>query len=369
MKIKRYLGGLIALSIVLTLAACESNNESDSESKTSETQTSYIAETSSNVENEPQDDSIIEIIDDSSILGITITVDTVSYIDEQLTFEYEGEEYTLPLSRNDFVDDSYWPGGWKSLSEQVINNKLGEAVKAEMKVSENLTEIYRCDIINKNGMAFNSGMLDDDPEDIKLRNEDPDAWKKYAYTMTKIDGTRYEFSNIKRTLLADLNDLSESQKVIYPDSLFDVSFYGYLFEDGQFIINELLPVSNRNEEDGTINYRVMSNSDYPKFFGTVQNSDGKTADIILTDDVTVINVPTYYCEEELSPGQEVMVTLDCDTKLFGSGEAKTFDYAVIHTDPKLYNYDNHVFSTLAYANSNPDTLGAYDYVFVDEVQP
>lgn len=370
MKIKRNICGMMALSMILTLAACGADNEPTSESKASEALTSSMTETTPKVESEPQDENIIDInaIDDSSIPGITITVDTISYVDEMLTFVYEGEEYTLPLSRDGFVDDSYWwPGGRRTVSERVINNRLGEVVKAEMKVSEDITKIYKCDIINQNGKMFHVGLLDDDPEDMKKKKEDPEAWRDYAYTLTRIDGTKYELSNIKRTLSVDLNDLDEYEKIIYPDNEFDVSFEGYLFEDGQFIISELRFLVDRDESHAE--YSNRTNLDFPRFFGTVQSCDGETAEVMLNDGVTVVNVPTYYCEEELSPEKEVMIVLDCGTDLFGSGESKTFDYAVIYTDPKVYNYDNHDFSTLAYATSSEYTLGQYDYVFIDEVQP
>lgn len=364
MRIKRYMGGLIALSMALILSACGADNEPTSENKTGEAQASSMTETSSNIESEPQDESV----DDNSMQGMTITVTISSYVDEQLTFEYEGEQYTLPLTRDKFANDVYTSARKKMLSEQIINNRLGEIVKAEMTVSEDMTEIFSCNVVDYNGMIFYDGDLDDDPEDIKRKKEDPFA-EEYLYTLTKIEGTKYELSNIKRTLAVDLNDLQIYEKLIYPDNVFDVGFDGYMFEDGQFMITHLMFLTEANEEEGTRAYSNQTNLDYPKFFGAIQSSDGETADVLLTDNVTLITVPTFYCEEELSAGQEVMVILDCSTDLFGSGESKNFDYAVIVTDPKLYNYDNHDFSALAYATSNENTLGKYDYVFIDEVQP
>lgn len=366
MKIKGYLCVLTALFTVSALTACGADSEQASEGKVSEAPTSSVTETESEAGSEPNDESMSESIDDSSIQGMTITVKTIAYKDEQLTFEYEGREYTLPLSRDDFVSDYYWPGGIKALSEQVINNRLGETVTAEMQVSEDITMIYQCDILNQNGMPFHAGMLDNNPEDIKRLRADPFA-EEYFYTMTKIEGTKYEFSNINRTLSADLNDLNIYIKVIYPDSCFDVKFYGYLFEDGQFIIQSLALFDERvgNQQ----HYKELNNFDMPNFFGRVQSCDGETADILLTDGKTNITVPTYYCEDELTEGTEVMVRLDCGIELFGSGESRSFDYAVVIADPSLFNYDAHEFSTLAYATANEGTMGLYDYVFIDEVQP
>lgn len=344
---KKFLCELFVLFLILTLAACSVESDSVSERQP------------------PQDESV----DKSSIQGQTITAKAISYADQQLTFEYEGKKYNLPLSGEDFTDEEFAICRMKMISEQIINNRLNETVTAEMLVNEDITKIYKCDVINPNGMIFLPGMSDSEPEDIKIQNEDPDAWEKYAYTLTKIEGTKYKLSNIKRTLSVDLNDLQIHEKVIYPDSAFDVMFYGYMFEDGKFIINQLQLFADVNKEEGTRHYSNKTNLDYPNFFGTVQSYDGKTANILLTDGKTSINVPTYYCEEELSLGQEVMITLDCGTDLFGSGENRTFDYAVIRTDSKLYNYDNYDFSTLAYATSNDNTLGAFDYIFIDEVQP
>jgi hypothetical protein len=62
-----------------------------------------------------------------------------------------------------------------------------------------------------------------------------------------------------------------------------------------------------------------------------------------------------------------MVTLDCDNTLFGNGEHKSFDYAVIHTDSSAYNYGNLNFDTLAYAYASKNELGRFAYTTKDKL--
>jgi hypothetical protein len=210
-------------------------------------------------------------------------------------------------------------------------------------------------------------MLDSSPEDEERKSENPEAEELYQYTLTQVDGTIYELSNINRTLTVDLNDLNVYAKVPLPDSSEDVSFSGYLFADNRFIIQNLLFFTGY-DEDGNKGYDEQNTDDFTNFFAVVQSVADDNAEILLTDGKTTCTVPTYYCEDELYEGEQIMVTLDCDSTLFGNGEHKSFDYAVINTDSSAYNYGNLNFDTLAYATANKNEIGRYDYVTVDEVR-
>ena len=52
---------------------------------------------------------------------------------------------------------------------------------------------------------------------------------------------------------------------------------------------------------------------------------------------------------EVTEGAEVMLTLDAESSLFGSGERFEDDYAVFHTRPETYNPSGREFESLAYA--------------------
>ena len=275
-----------------------------------------------------------------------ITVETEKYENEQLTFTYEGKSYTLPLSRDNFKEDIVYYPGSKLHSEQIINNKLGEKVTAVLTVDEGITKIKLCDVIGQNGKVFsNSGGI---------------------CTMTRTGGSACEFTDPRRTLKADLNDLIVYQKINYPEEVDDVVYVGYLFKDNNFILNQLYVAEY--DENGEKNYEEQLNRDYPSFFGTVQTISDNVAEIKLTDGKTVCTVPTYYCEGELSEGLEVMVILDCSTDLFDSGKSESFDYAVICTDPAEYNASGREFDKLAYAKADSNNLGRFIYTEIGDIE-
>lgn len=358
MKLIRFAVGIVSVMSILSLCACSDENVSEINSTPSELQSSSV------ITGDDANSESDALSDAEEHQGIIINVETQKYENEQLSFEYNNENYLLPLQGDRFVDDYYWRG-LKLTSEQIINNRLGEKITAVLNISEDMSEIYSCDVINQNGQIFYAGMLDASSEDIKRLNEDPNAEKLYQYTLTQVDGTIYQLSNINRTLTVDLNDLNTYEKLQYPAVVEDVSFKGYLFKDGQFIIQDLFFCTGY-DENGYKGYNQRDTNNFPHFFATVQSIEDYSADILLNDKKTHVTVPLYYCESKLSIGQEVMVTLNCDTEIFGSGKDQDFDYAVIHTDPKLFNYDNIDFDTLAYAMAQENELGSYYYTTIDE---
>jgi hypothetical protein len=275
---------------------------------------------------------------------ISITVQTEKYENEQLTFTYENQSYTLPLSRDNFKDDLIYYSGLKQYSEQIINNTLGENVTAVLTVDEDMTKIYSCDVMSQNGKTFT--------------NTDICKLVRKGGSICELVGTDYD-------LQADLNDLITSQKINYADTVEDVLFLGYLFNDGNFVLNQLFVAEY--DENGEKSYEEQLNRDFPCFFGTVQSYDEETAEILLNDGKTVCNVPTYYCDGDLQENMQVMVTLDCDTTFFDSGEIRNFDYAVIYTNPEDYNIGNKDFDTLAYAYASKNELGRFVYTTKDKL--
>lgn len=338
MRTKEMLSYILLAAVVISFSSCADNGKAEDRGS-SETAS---AETVSAGENtEKTDDTHDEKVSEFQ----NITVETQKYENERLTFIYENESYTLPLSRDGFKDDIVYYPGLKLYSEQIINNKLGEKITAVLTVDEEMTEIKLCDVINQNGaLLSNSGSV---------------------CTLTRKGGSVCELKDADRVLEADLNDLIVSQKSDYAETVEDVVYSGYLFKDGKFMINELFVAEY--DENGEKSYEEYPNRDLPNFFGSVQAVSGGYAEILLTDKKTVCTVPTYYCEDELYEGQEVMITLDCYISLFGSGDNKTFDYAVIYTDPSEYNYRNIDFDTLAYAMADPNELGGFVYTATDEV--
>lgn len=324
---------LLIITAVIGLTACAQSSGAEEQSSV---ETTTIA-------------AQVSVAEDSSSKAegadtMLLTVETIKYENEQLTFLYEGESYTLPLKRDSFKDNYILRSSLgKELSEQVINNKLGENITALIKVNKDMTNIILCDIVNQNGVMYGeSGKL--------VRKE----------------GSLCELVGEDLTLTADLNDLSFYEKLDFPNEMNDVSWGGYLFEDGKFILNSLGYFEKENE-NGTQSYRGKNNKEYPAFPGTVQSCDGERAQVLLNDGVTLCDVPTYFCEHELEAGNNVLMILDSELSLYGSGEERSFDYAVILTDEDDYFHSIHEFEDIAYARASENTMGEFVYTTKDKV--
>lgn len=321
---------LLIITAVIGLTACAKSSDtaeqSSVETTTNAAQTSTVEDSSSKTKS-----------DNTMVLS----VETVKYENEQLTFLYEGESYTLPLKRNSFKDDIILRSSpEKELSEKVINNKLGEKITAQIKVNKDMTNIILCDIVNQNGVKYyESGKI--------VRKE----------------GSLCELVGEECTLSADLNDLSFFEKLDFPNEINDVLWDGYLFEDGKFILNSIGYLKNENGY-----YEGKFNNEYPAFPGTVQSCDDERAQVLLNDGVTLCDVPTYFCEHEPQAGKNVLMILDSDLTLYGSGESVSFDYAVILTDEDDYFHSIHEFEDIAYAKPSESTLGRFVFIPKDKVE-
>ncbi|MBR1422133.1 MAG: hypothetical protein IJ571_01655 [Ruminococcus sp.] len=272
-----------------------------------------------------------------------IEVQALKYEYEQLTFEYKGSNYTMPLDRNDFKDDVVYANGMKIYSEQIINNRIGETVTAQLSVNEDMTKIRKCDVITPNGKLYSAS----------------------EYRMTRKEGSVIELTNGSETFEADLNDLIISQKSNYPSVLDDVTFIGYRFSDGKVLLNQLIVA--QTDINGNKEYVPMLNTSYPSFLGTVDSLDEGGATVILTDNITVCHIPIYYCESALSEGDRVMMILDSGLDLFQSGEEVSFDYAVILTEDE-FSTGVRNFDDLAYAKADPNNLGRFIFTVKENME-
>ncbi|MBS6819014.1 MAG: hypothetical protein KH227_07530, partial [Ruminococcus bicirculans] len=213
---------------------------------------------------------------------VNLQAEAVGYDNGQLTFVYDGKEYTLAMDSELFEHDEKYVNG-KSLSQAIINNDIGEVISAEIITDEGITKIYSCDVVSPNGEKYASGMYEDIKADVPA--------EEYDYKLCHKSGSVYELSNANRTITADFNDLEEWQKGKYPESADDVMFGGYLFTDGKFIIEDINLLVAVND-DGSKTYEPLTTSDLPSFFGTVQTIGDNVAEIKLTDKKTVCTVPT-----------------------------------------------------------------------------
>lgn len=290
---------------------------------------------------------------------LRINVDVISYTDEQLTFTYNGKEYTLPMERSclelkttyigQFTKSSPPDPYYKMLPEKIIDNTLGEKISALLTVDETVTEIKKCDVITPNGMVYVGHGVG--YEDV---NHDGSTGYKFRRT----GDTTCEFYNDARTISADLNDLPSYQKMKYPSELDDIfCFEGYLFKDGKFILNYF---RTDNKPEGFVSSCTKFNK-ATFFYATVQRISGNKATLILNDGKTVCTAPTHYSDGEITEGMRVIVMLDEDVSLFGSGAQKEYDYAVF-----IYPTDTKRFDERAYAVLSQTTMGKLDVTDVQQ---
>ena len=124
---------------------------------------------------------------------VTLQAEAVAYDNGQLTFVYDGKEYTLAMDSELFEHDEKYVNG-KSLSQAIINNDIGEVISAEIVASEGITKIYSCDVVSPNGEKYASGMYEDIKADVPA--------EEYDYKLCHKSGSVYELSNANRTITA-----------------------------------------------------------------------------------------------------------------------------------------------------------------------
>ena len=118
------------------------------------------------------------------------------YDGEVLTFEHEGREYTVPFDRRCFASDKTLSEPRKCLSEEVINNTLGEAVKAKLKAGPDFSYIGYCDVLSVNGRCLDTPS---DPSRISAQEE-------REYNLKHIGGTKCRLSNCDYTFDVDIEE-------------------------------------------------------------------------------------------------------------------------------------------------------------------
>ena len=102
---------------------------------------------------------------------VTLQAEAVAYDNGQLTFVYDGKEYTLAMDSELFEHDEKYVNG-KSLSQAIINNDIGEVISAEIVTDEGITKIYSCDVVSPNGEKYASGMYEDIKADVPAEEYD-----------------------------------------------------------------------------------------------------------------------------------------------------------------------------------------------------
>ncbi|MBR3666128.1 MAG: hypothetical protein IKN66_03085 [Ruminococcus sp.] len=321
---------LFTASAISMVCFCACADSKPSSMTVSEEAVSSAAETA--------DESFSTSDDDKYCL---MDVEVKGYNGEVLSFEYEGNTYSVKFDRRSFASDTTLSEPRKSLSEEVINNALGETVKAKLCAKKDLSYIEYCDVLSVNGRYLENPS---DPSHVSSQED-------REYTLKRLNGTKCRLQNCDYTFDVDIKDLPMCMKEIYSNELKPVLFSGYLFDDGRFLIYELLtyPVT---DEFGQETYGI-GKDDYVTnnclgFIGKVRSINGDKAEILLNDGKTVCTVPTYFSEGEIAVGQNTVIFVDDDASLRGSGEKKEYSFALIYTDTGSLKLSEAELSEAAY---------------------
>ena len=318
----------------LLLASCSSNTESS----VGDTESTQTTTTTAAVISSVMVETTTSAVSDSEPKNKeykAITAEITGYKDGKLEFTYEGQEYKVPCSRESFEEDS--PTNYPTLTERIIYNKFGETVKGKLRISEDMSEITKCDVFHLNGIRYTGSYCFD--QNMKVVRDK-------LYTFKRSEGSMCTVSNCDETVELDLNDLEMYYKYDYTEDHTPVTFDCFKFKDGKMFLYKLRYFSFATDTDLGEDSRTLTKeqSDWINnrlcFFGTVKSiaDDGKTLTFMLNDKKTLCTVPTYYNDgTELKEGMEIMATLRADGTLFGSGGEQEFDYAVISADPVYYN--------------------------------
>ena len=281
-----------------------------------------------------------------------IKVDVIGYKGDRLTFEYNGEIQTYEV-----WDNVFSPMGGTKAASLIFNNRYGEKIPASIKLNPENTRVVSCDLLLERFTGFFN-----DPESLKLSKEDR------VMKMEKTDETHIRIYNKIRSIEADICDLDNMYKGKYPESFTDVFTTGYYLPSGTYLADQIAFLSEIDEM-GNMSYKYCDLLSYYCFFGTVQSVRDGRASVLLTDGKTTCDVPSYFNDGEVKEGAEVMVVLDADTSLFGSGEQYKSDYAVFYTDPvSLLPQGKKDITLFAYAKCSETQYGNFDCTEITELE-
>lgn len=261
-----------------------------------------------------EDSSEIEQLDESEYETFKVIV--TGFDGEALSFNYENESYLVDFSSDFFVEKSYNIELGIVYSNYIINNEFGIEIEGQLKATKDLSKIISCDVISPNGKEIlgNDCFITD--------------INKNLYTIEK------ENSNGTDEFVVDLNALNDKNKLPYATDK-EITFEGFQFNGTKNVIARAFYLYDYyNEEFDCITYAGADNSEYYGFFGTIQSLEEGKLTMLLNDGITLCTIPTYYktVPSNLEVGAEIVAKFSKSTDVFGSGESKEYDFAVIYTN-------------------------------------
>lgn len=267
----------------------------------------------------------------------------VSYKDKTLTYEYKGETVSVNFDSSNFTNGE--GNVQPEISEKIISNRYGEKVIGKITLNHDGTTAVSCDVVSLNGsIVSNSSLFDENNE------EESDNMLDVYLDMKRLDGSKAELSSqFVPPVTVDLNDLDNYYKLDFPELVENVEFTGYRFNSGTLLLDSICILDKYEVDPDTgrviaAGASSLGNDGKMSFSGSIESLENGRAKVLLNDGETVCDVPAYYYDEELSQGQKVLVTLNADETLYGSGKEYKDEFAVFYTDiaqfTALYDFDD-----------------------------
>ncbi|MBR6044541.1 MAG: hypothetical protein IKP47_02780 [Ruminococcus sp.] len=276
-----------------------------------------------------------------------LRVKPLGYADSMLTYEYEGELFTLSMPNDVFGDPEAVTK--QTVSEIVLQNKGGRDLLADIILSEDKQSIIFCDALGPNGIHKYS--------EQQFARDNGEDFLTAKVSMRRTGGSEVEFSVGGKTIKGDLNDMMYLYKGRIPDSVDSCCFRGYQYRDGDLLLRIIF-----DDESG----ESYSCGDLIGFFGTVLSVEGDRAKVQLNDGLTVCDVPTALHDDEVTAGQRTMLIIEAGEELYGSGETYKSDYAVFVSQFDTVGTDESKFPELAY--SEPSKTDLYKRTIVSKTE-
>lgn len=278
-----------------------------------------------------------------------------------LTCEYEGETKTFSA---DCMREEAPVGAGRTVTEKVLERLFASQDEVCAELLFDGRQLVSVDVKKPNNVT------DFDNYSMEGFAADPKNNLKSTEVSLVRNGSTVELSSPGSTVKCDINDMNSQYKGNIPVEADRIRFEAVRLPDGYVMLIRLFRYDHDEDSPGgpCPQYSPYSCDDLYGFFGTVQSvSDGR-AEVLLNDGITVCNVPAYYYEDEPCEGQQVLLTLDAEPELFGSGECFTADYAVFTTHPEAFveGYKKEDHAKYAYALRDEHNSVVYHGVMRDE---
>ena len=260
-----------------------------------------------------------------------------------LTCEYEGETKTFSA---DCMREEAPVGAGRTVTEKVLERLFASQDEVCAELLFDGRRLVSVDVKKPNNVT------DFDNYSMEGFAADPKNNLKSTEVSLVRNGSTVELSSPGSTVKCDINDMNSQYKGNIPVEADRIRFEAVRLPDGYVMLIRLFRYDHDEDSPGgpCPQYKAYDCKEKYSYFGTVISCTEDRAIVLLNDGVTTCDVPTYYNDGEIEESAKVMITLDADPSIFGSGNHFISEYAVFYTCPeKCMLGGNYDFSKLAYA--------------------